>query len=131
MQGRGAGAAWGFILLLLVSLALPAQGRPRAKRRASDDLHEGLVVLACVAAVVLLVPVLLTAWRMYNDPLTPHLWAMTKQAIQQYFTSPAKRRAQQAAVTSRERVFRGYSRPSHDMPAGLRARTSLRTGEAS
>ncbi len=87
------------------------QARPRGKRKAALEVKGGLVVLAIVTAVVLAVPVLLTIYRMYYDPLTPHLWRVIKKSIRDYFSTPVEaRQASYKKMTSREIATEMYQK---------------------
>ena len=104
-------------LVAIFSVTVPVvSARRRAQRGAAKDISEGLVVLGCVAAFVLAVPILLTAWRMYHDPITPHLLHVMKQAVKDYFSSAAQKRVKHKVLTSRELAAQGYVRRSLQQP---------------
>ena len=89
---------------LLLSIFDIVAARPRGKRKPAEEVKEGLFVLAVVFMVILAVPVLLTAYRMYYDPLTPHLWRVIKKYIRDYFSTAADARREIAQTKSSREI---------------------------
>jgi len=85
--------------------------RPRGKRKPALEVKEGLFVLGIVLTIVMAVPIILTIYRMYYDPLTPHLWRIVKKSIRAYFSTPVEaRQAQDQTLSSRQIATQMYQK---------------------
>ena len=69
------------------------------------------MIIVIAFGILLAIPIVLTIYRMYYDPLTPHLWRVIKKAIRNYFTSPAEvREEKHRTMTSREVATEMYKK---------------------